>query len=80
MQLFIFTMVSIICILLIFYFTFLQPWQLQWGATDDEANHVMAGDKIVQEPHFIATRAVSIKAPSAEFIGYVSASITYRFS
>jgi hypothetical protein len=50
----------------LFYLKFLRPWQLQWGATDDEVNCEMSGDNIVQKPNFVATRAVSIKAPPTD--------------
>jgi hypothetical protein len=58
MKLFIF-----VAIFMIFYLKILRPWQLRWGATDDEVNCAMPGDDIVQNPNFVATRAVSIEAP-----------------
>lgn len=44
------------------YWRWLRPWQLTWGATDDELTRVMPGDEVVERPTFNATRAVSIKA------------------
>jgi hypothetical protein len=48
------------------YFLVIRSWQLTWGATKEEITHSLVGDDIVQNPHFVATRAVSIKAPPAE--------------
>jgi hypothetical protein len=44
------------------YLRFIRPWQLRWGATDDEVASVMPGDDVVQQPTFDATRAVTIQA------------------
>jgi preprotein translocase subunit YajC len=55
MKLFIF-----VAIFMILYLKILRPWQLRWGATDDEVNCAMLGDDIVQKPNLVATRAVSI--------------------
>jgi hypothetical protein len=65
MQLFTFVSTSAIFIVL-FYLKILRPWQLRWGATDDEVKCTMPGDNIVQKPNFVATRAISIKSPPAE--------------
>jgi hypothetical protein len=65
MQLLTFITASIIIILLL-YLKILRPWQLRWGATEDEVNCVMSGDDIVQKPNFVATRAVSIEASPTE--------------
>jgi preprotein translocase subunit YajC len=46
MQLFIF-----ITLFIIFYLKILRPWQLRWGATDDEVNCAMSGDDSVQVQH-----------------------------
>lgn len=48
-------------ILFIIYFYLYRPWQLKWGATDDEVNRSMPGDDIVIEPTFDATRAVTVE-------------------
>jgi hypothetical protein len=65
MQIFTFVIIVVIVIVLL-YLKFLRPWQLRWGATDDEVKCAMPGDNIVQKPNFVATRAVSIKAPPSE--------------
>lgn len=40
-----------------------RPWQMNWGATDEEILRVMPGDDVVDRPSFVATRAVTIDAP-----------------
>jgi hypothetical protein len=45
------------------YLRVLRPWELRWGATDDEVRRPMPGDEIVERPTFNATRAVTVKAP-----------------
>jgi hypothetical protein len=52
---------SIILIIVVFIFVY-RPWQLTWGATDEEVNHGMVGDDIVENPTFNATRAITINA------------------
>ena len=38
-------------------------WHMRWGATDAEVRAPMAGDRIVPEARFNATRAITIEAP-----------------
>ena len=45
------------------YLRVIRPWQLRWGATDDEIRRAMPGDEIVTRPTFNATRAVTVDAP-----------------
>jgi hypothetical protein len=52
--------------LVLLYFLVIRAWQLTWGATKEEITLSLVGDDIVQKPNFVATRAVSIKAPPAE--------------
>jgi hypothetical protein len=52
--------------LILLYFLVIRNWQLTWGATQEEITQSLIGDDIVQNPHFVATRSVSIKAPPAE--------------
>lgn len=59
--------ISILFALVLLYFAFLRPWQLRWGATNEEIRRAMPGDDIVGDPSFNATRAVTIRA-SAECI------------
>lgn len=48
------------------YVRFLRPWQLRWGATDDEVVRAMPGDDMVAHPTFNATRALTIQARPEE--------------
>ena len=45
------------------YLQVIRPWQLRWGATDDEVRRATPGDEIVTRPTFNATRAVTVQAP-----------------
>ena len=40
-----------------------RPWQLRWGATDEELARPLPGDEMVPATTFNATRAMSIGAP-----------------
>ncbi len=51
---------------LVVYFLFIRPRQVTWGATKEETQRVLPGDDLVQKPHFVATRAVTINAPPSE--------------
>jgi hypothetical protein len=50
-------------ILLVLYILAIRPWQLRWGATDEEVARPMPGDELVESPSFDATRAVTVNAP-----------------
>lgn len=50
-------------IFLALYLTLIRPWQLRWGATDEEVARVMPGDDVVLKADFNATRAVTVNAP-----------------
>lgn len=52
--------------LILLYFLVIRNWQLTWGATKKEINQSLIGDDIVQKPHFVATRAISIEASPDE--------------
>lgn len=47
----------------ILYLKWIRPWQLHWGATDDELARAMPGDEDVPTPSFNATRGVTVHAP-----------------
>jgi hypothetical protein len=53
-------------VLLGVYLRFIRPWQLRWGATDEEVARAMSGDDVVKQPTFNATRAVTIQARPEE--------------
>jgi hypothetical protein len=48
------------------YLRFIRPWQLRWGATDEEVRRTMPGDDVVKHSTFNATRAVTIQARPEE--------------
>ena len=45
------------------YIRVIRPWQLRWGATDEEVARALPGDNLVARPTFNATRAITIAAP-----------------
>ena len=49
-------------VLILFFLFVYRPWQLNWGATEEEIQRSMPGDEIVADPTFNATRAVTIEA------------------
>ena len=48
------------------YLRFIRPWQLRWGATDEEVARAMPGDDELKHATFNATRAVTIQARPEE--------------
>ena len=44
------------------YLRFIRPWQLRWGATDEEVARALPGDDVVKHPTLNATRGVTIQA------------------
>jgi hypothetical protein len=39
-----------------------RPWQLRWGATNEELDATLAGDDLIANPDLVATRAVTVHA------------------
>jgi hypothetical protein len=39
-----------------------RPWQLGWGATDEERGAALAGDDLIPNPDLTATRAITVHA------------------
>jgi hypothetical protein len=62
---------SILFVVTIFYLAIFRPWQLRWGATDEEGKRAMPGDDIVSTPSFNATRAVTINAPAENIYPWI---------
>jgi len=58
-------------VLAVFYLAIFRPWQLRWGATDEEVERAMPGDNIVDKPSFNATRAVTINAPAENIYPWI---------
>jgi hypothetical protein len=48
------------------YLRFIRPWQLRWGATDEEVARAMPSDDVVKSPTFNATRGVTVQARPEE--------------
>ena len=48
------------------YAGFLRPMQMRWGSTDVERTRPMPGDRVIGNASFVATRAVTIEAPSEQ--------------
>ena len=60
--LFIFLLLPLLLILTLpLYLLWFRPWQLRWGASNQEVERAMPGDPIVQRPTFNATRAVTVQ-------------------
>jgi hypothetical protein len=53
------------------YLRFIRPWQLRWGATDEEVARAMPGDDVVKHPTFNATRSVTINAHPEEIFPWL---------
>jgi hypothetical protein len=66
-----FVFASMLIVLILVYLVLIRPWQLRWGATDDEVNHSLHGDDIVRAPSFNATRAVTIHASSENIYPWI---------
>src|SRR5918993_3584293 len=71
MQLYPFAIASLPIVFVLVYLAFIRPWQLRWGATDEEIQRAMPGDDIVGKPSFNATRAVSINAPAENIYPWI---------
>jgi len=67
----IFMTTSSLFVLVFVYLTRVRPWQLRWGATDDEIKRAMPGDEIVGQPSFNATRAVTIQATAEQIYPWI---------
>jgi hypothetical protein len=48
------------------YLLLARPHQLSWGATKEEINRPMPGDKLDTQPTFLSTRAITIKGTPHE--------------
>ena len=57
---------SIFLLALVVYLSLIRPWQLRWGATDEEVNRSLPGDEVLETPEFDATRAITVRASPEE--------------
>src|SRR5215207_2040263 len=48
------------------YLTFVRPWHLRWGASDEEVTKPLPGDEMTPEPSAQSTHAITIEAPPEE--------------
>jgi len=48
------------------YALWARPYQLHWGATDEEVKQAMPGDQLDPHPEFLATRAITIAGTPEE--------------
>jgi len=46
------------------YVLVVRPWQLRWGATDEERDATLAGDDLIPNRDLTATRAITVHAPA----------------
>ena len=53
------TMAMVLFVMLLYLF-WARPYQLRWGATDEEVQRAMPGDELKGSPTFLATRAITI--------------------
>ena len=53
-------------LLVSFYLIIIRPWQLKWGASDEELKMDYPGDSIVKNPDFHAIRGITINAKPAD--------------
>src|SRR4030042_2845933 len=53
---------GLIAAVLALYLLWARPYQLRWGATDEEVRRPMPGDELDTSPTFLATRAITIEA------------------
>jgi len=51
---------GLIAVVLAAYFLWARPYQLRWGATNEEVWRPMPGDELDTNPAFLATRAITI--------------------
>ena len=71
MQPFAFVIASLVIVLVLIYLALFRPWQLRWGAKDDEIKRSMPGDDIVAKPSFNATRGVTVNAPAEHIYPWI---------
>ena len=57
---------ALIALVMATYLLWARPYQLNWGATDQEVKQAMAGDQLDPHPEFFATRAITISGTPEE--------------
>ncbi len=66
MKRFLLAILTITSAFVVVYFSLIRRRLLTWGATSEESKEFLPGDDVVQNPHFLATRAITINAPPSE--------------
>src|SRR5512135_3169783 len=54
--------IALLALVLGAYLLWARPYQLRWGATDEEVRRPMPGDELDPTPTFLSTRAITIDA------------------
>jgi len=57
---------TIIALIMTAYMLLVRPYQLSWGATDQELKQSMPGDQLSIDPEFFATRAITVSGKPDE--------------
>jgi hypothetical protein len=57
---------ALISLVMAAYFIWARPYQLNWGASDQEMKQAMPGDQIESHPEFFANRAITIAGTPEE--------------
>lgn len=57
---------GLVAIVLAAYLMWARPYQLHWGATQEEITRSMPGDELDTHPTFLATRAITIQGTPSE--------------
>jgi hypothetical protein len=64
----------VLCLLIIVmaaYYFIARPYQLHWGAMEEEIIAPMPGDELETQPHFLATRAITIEGTPQEIWSWI---------
>lgn len=57
---------AIVGIVIALYLLWARPYQLSWGASEEEIERSMPGDELASQPDFLATRAITIDGTPEE--------------
>jgi hypothetical protein len=58
------TLLAVVAVTVGAYLFLIRPSFLRWGASDSEMRQTWPGDELSPTPAYVATRAVTIKAPA----------------
>ena len=59
---------SITALTMAAYLLWARPYQLHWGATDEEVQRAMSGDELYPAPTFLSTRAITLDKQVVEIL------------